>query len=400
MLLEITLAFILGILAGTFTGLFPGIHINLIAAILITLAPSLSFLPIIALVIFIVSMSITHTFTDFIPSTFLGAPEEDTFLSVLPAHQLLLKGQGYKAVVLMLYGSLVALPLILIFGLIFILFLPYFYDLIKEIIPFILIFISLFLIFSEKEIITPLIIFILAGFLGLLTFNLPVKEPLLPLLTGLFGVSSLIISIKNKISLPKQKITPLKKIKIKRKEFIKSTFSAAFAAPLCSFLPGIGSGHAATIASTLFRQKDKEFLFLIGSINTIVMGLSFVTAYSIEKTRTGSAAAIKELLNVISFSNLVMIIATILISGIISFFLAIYLSKVFAKNISKFKYSKLSLAVIFILILMTLALSHLFGLLVLVAATSLGIFAILSNVRRINLMGSLLVPSIVFYLVN
>lgn len=400
MIIEFLPALFLGILAGTLTGLSPGIHINLIAALLLSSLASLSSLPIMALVVFITAMSITHTFIDFIPSTFFGAPEEDNFLSVLPAHQLLKKGHGHQAVVLTLYGSLIAIPIILLFAPIFILFLPYFFNLIKTIIPFILIFISFFLIFSEKEIITSLIVFLLAGFIGLAAFKLPVKEPLLPLLTGLFGASSLIISIKSKLSVPKQKILPLKKIKLRKSSFIKSTLAAAFAAPLCSFLPGIGSGHAATIGSTLFKQSRKEFLFLVGSINTIVMGLSFVTAYSIEKTRTGSAAAIKELLTTISLSSLAIMLLTIILSGIISFFLGIALSKFFAKNISKFNYSKLSMAIISILLLLTIFLSNSYGLLVLVSATSLGIFAISSNVRRINLMGSLLVPSIVFYLLN
>ena len=43
----------------------------------------------------IVAMSIAHTFLDFIPSTFLGAPECETALSVLPAQGMLLEGSGY-----------------------------------------------------------------------------------------------------------------------------------------------------------------------------------------------------------------------------------------------------------------------------------------------------------------
>ena len=117
-ILTLITALLLGVSAGTFTGLSPGIHINLVAAILLSLIPSSLFLqsiPVLALAIFIASMSITHTFIDFIPSIFLGAPDEDTFLSILPGHQLLQEGKGYEAAILTLYGSLTALIIINMF---------------------------------------------------------------------------------------------------------------------------------------------------------------------------------------------------------------------------------------------------------------------------------------------
>lgn len=63
MLLEMALFLILGLLAGTLTGLTPGIHINLISGLLLTL--SFVGLNPVYLVTFVVSMSITHTFFGF-----------------------------------------------------------------------------------------------------------------------------------------------------------------------------------------------------------------------------------------------------------------------------------------------------------------------------------------------
>ncbi|MBI2632211.1 tripartite tricarboxylate transporter permease, partial [Candidatus Pacearchaeota archaeon] len=223
MILALIAALLLGVLSGTLTGLAPGIHINLVAAILLSSLGSLTEIPIIALAIFIVSMSITHTFLDFIPSIFLGAPEEDTFLSILPGHEMFKEGHGFQATVITLYGSLAALPIIILFSPLFILFLPFFYETIKFLIPFILIFLSLYLIFREDNFILSLTVFILAGFLGLATFNLPLKEPLLPLLSGLFGISSLIISLKNHNEPKPQSLTPLKEIKLSKAEFKRAS---------------------------------------------------------------------------------------------------------------------------------------------------------------------------------
>jgi len=398
MLLEIILTFLAGILAGTFTGLSPGIHINLISAILLSSVFILEKLSPTSLIIFLVAMSITHTFLDFIPSILLGAPEEDSFLSVLPGHQLLKQGQGYQAIILTLYGSLVALLIIAFFIPIFIYLLPPIEEITKPAIPYILIFASLFLILREEEFLISLTVFTLAGLLGILTFNLPVKQPLLPLLTGLFGLSALIISIKNKTKIPPQIITPLKKIKLEKSKILKSIISTSLTAPFASFLPGFGSGQAALISSEITEQDSKQFLFTIGIINTAVMALSFITIFSIQKTRTGTAAAVLEILKSPTTSNLVAVIITIFASGILAFFLGIQISKLSVKYITKVNYSLLSVIIIFILILINIILSNPLGLIVLTTSTSIGIFCILSNSKRINLMGSLLLPTIVFYL--
>lgn len=402
MILALIAALLLGVLSGTITGLAPGIHINLISAILLgslTSIPFLDTLPKISLAVFIVSMAVTHSFLDFIPSIFLGAPDEDSFLSILPGHQLLKQGKGYEAVVLTLYGSLLSIPIILIFIPIFIFILPVVYRAIYSLIPFILIFASLYLVFREKEFLIPLSVFFLAGFLGLLTFNLPVKEPLLPLLTGLFGSSALIVSLKDPANkLQKQLTPPLKQITLPKKQILKSSLAASLSAPLCSFLPGIGSGHAAVIGSEIFEHDSRSFLFLVGAINLIVTSLNFVALYAINKTRSGAAVAVKSLLNTVTAQNLAVIITAIIFSALISFFLGIKIAKLSSRYIYKINYKLLSIITLIILLLVNIAFSNLLGILVLFSATSLGIFTILSNSRRINLMGALLIPTIIFYL--
>ena len=167
MVIEFIFAILLGLLAGTIAGLFPGIHINLVSTLILSslTLPLFTSIPVITIAIFIVAMSITQTFIDFIPSIYLGAPEEDSFLSVLPGHSLLLKGQGHKAFLLTAYGSLLSLIIVAIFIPIFIFFLPKFQTFISPLLPFVLIFASLYLIFGEDSFLTSLTIFILSGFL-------------------------------------------------------------------------------------------------------------------------------------------------------------------------------------------------------------------------------------------
>ena len=73
-------------------------------------------------------------------------------------------------------------------------------NLTKNIIPYILIAVSGILILMEKRKGLALLVFLLTGILGYSVLNLEnLKEPLLPLLTGLFGSSMLLMSIKTNL---------------------------------------------------------------------------------------------------------------------------------------------------------------------------------------------------------
>ncbi|HEB37210.1 MAG TPA: hypothetical protein ENI14_00905, partial [Thermoplasmatales archaeon] len=106
---------IIGFLIGLVASLVPGMHINNASLLILSiqtifwnLSESLGVEPLfIPLMISstIVSAYIASTFSNIIPATFLGAPEEDVALTLLPAHSLLLKGRGYEAIVLSAIGS-------------------------------------------------------------------------------------------------------------------------------------------------------------------------------------------------------------------------------------------------------------------------------------------------------
>lgn len=402
MIFLLILALFLGITIGTLTGLTPGIHINLIAAALLALSSSLLLIfPPLALVIFIISMTLTHVFIDFIPSIFLGAPDEDTVLAILPGHELLLNGNGYEAVLLSILGALIGIMLFLPFLPLFIYLLPIIYPYIQNIIPIILILVLIFMIYTEKQKFLSVLIIILAGFLGIASLNLNINDALLPLLTGLFGSSSLITSITKKQNLPYQKILPLKQIikKIKSSSITKSITSSLIASPLCSFLPTLGSSQASTIGSYIIGDLDeKEFLILIGIVNTLVMSLSFITLYSINKIRTGSAAAVSELIPKLSSIDLFYIIITIFLTSFIAFFLSVQIAKIFSKTITKINYSKLSIIILAFLSIIVFIFSGFTGILIYITSTSLGIFCIITGVRRTTLMACLIVPTILIYL--
>jgi len=394
MLIEIISFLILGILAGTFTGLIPGIHMNLIGALLISASVSfLFFLPPLYLVVFISSMAIAHTFVDFIPSVFLGCPDTDTELSILPGHELLKEGKGHAAVMLTAYGGMAAILLIMILTFPLIMVVRKVYPFAQAFMPYILMAVSAIMIFSEKKRFSSLLVYSLSGILGLIILNLEtLKEPLLPLLTGLFGASGLLLSIKTKTRIPEQTI------KQEKTSFKKPILGALVASPLCGFLPGLGSGQAAILGNTISKTDRKGFLVLLGATNTLVMAFSFISLYAILKTRTGAAAAIKSLIGNLSGEILILILISVLLSGIISFFLTKKLSVFFSKNINKINYTKLSIITLGILIAIVFLISGILGFLAFVISTFTGFYCISLGVRRTQMMGCLLLPTIVIYL--
>ena len=396
MLAGLMIALILGIFIGTITGLFPGIHINLVGAFLITLSSSvLVGISPVYFVVFIAALAITHTFIDFIPSIFLGCPDAETGLSVLPGHEMLREGRGYEATMRTAYGGLISsfLLVILAFPLAFVV--SKIYSEIQKVIPYILILVCITMVLTEKKKFNGLVVILLTGILGWCVLNIDLKEPLLPLLSGLFGSSMLLMSINQNTKIPPQKFK-FKKIALKK--FLRPLSGAVLASPLCGFLPGLGGGQAAVIGNQISRANEKDFLILIGAVNVLVMGLSFVSLYSISKTRTGAAVAINSLIGKMNSPTLVLILIVCLVSGVISFFLVKYLSINFLKLIEKINYRLLSFVIIGILSGIILLISHLIGLIIFIISTATGYYCIRLNVRKTQMMGCLLIPTIVLYL--
>jgi putative membrane protein len=396
MIIEIIIAIVIGIFVGIITGLFPGIHINLVGTFLVTLSSSILIgISTIYLVAFIASLAITHTFIDFIPSIFLGCPDTDTELSVLPGHEMLKQGKGHEAVMRTAYGGLSGVILLVILSLPLSFLLSRIYPAIQKIIPYILILVCIIMIFSEKNKFQAFLVLIITGILGALVLELNLKEPLLPLLSGLFGSSMLLLSIKQKTKIPPQDID-FKKIKFKK--MLRPLSGAIIASPLCGFLPGLGGGQAAVIGNQISKTNEKDFLILLGTVNVLVMGLSFVSLYSLSKTRTGAAVAVQSLLGQVNISILILIILVCLISGICSFFLAKKLSIFFIKYIEKINYNKLSKWTILFLSILILILSGIIGLLIFGISTAIGFYCIQINVKKTQMMGCLLIPTILLYL--
>lgn len=377
-----------GITAGIFTGLIPGIHINLISSLILTLIPTTNSPHLI--LTFIIALSITHTFLDSIPSIFFGAPNESMIHTALPGHKLFLEGKAYFATILTIIGSTLSIIfaialspiLIIIFKL---------SENIKFLTPYIIITIIIIIILNSKNKLKSTTTFIISGLLGLLILNLPIKNVLLPSFSGFFGVSGLILSLKEKQTKAIQKIQPIPKLK----EHIKPCFIATLIASIAALLPGLGSSHSAILTLLILKDQD-HFLSISGAINTANMAISAITYYTLQKARNGSIIAISNYFPQLATKELLLIFITILFTASVAIILSLKITSLLTKTINKINYQLTIKIIIAIIILITAIITKLPGILILILTTSFGIIVIENNIARNNMLGFLIIPTLTY----
>lgn len=397
-MLDLLISIGLGIIFGIFTGLIPGIHVNLISLILLSVSPILlDYASPLALCSFIISMATTHSFIDFIPSTFLGAPDPDTALNVLPAHRMLMEGRAFSAVLLTMIGSLGALLLSIALVPLMMFLVRIIYPLLKSRIGWILLILMLFMIFRDEKRWKNLFVFVLAGVLGLSVLSISwLKDPLFPMLSGLFGTSLLLVSLFGETSIPPQKIIP--HIDVKKMTVTKALLSSTFAGSLTAFFPGLGAAQGAVIAQQLNRDlEEKGFMILVGGINTVNFVLSLVTLYTIDKARNGAVIAVAELVPDVSLAALGIFAAAALLSGSLATIVGLRISRVFSRLMGRVNYKVMVKSVISFVVILVFWFSGPLGLLVLLVSTAVGILAGQLGVAKNHLMACLILPVILYF---
>ena len=418
-MIEFALAVIIGIGLGVISGLTPGIHTNTFALILVSSTPlflRLGFSPE-SISLIIVSNAIIHTFLDIIPSVFLGAPEADSALAILPMHEMLLEGKGVEAVRISASGSLTASLVSLSLIPPVFLFITSFSSVIERYTVFALILVVITLILTERGegvyhsgkyfrarfIMMGLAVFILSGMLGVFSFRysylsgsmLPLTPNILfPLLTGLFGAPMLLISYLNTPEIPDQRS---EEIKIPFKNFLRGSSSGIMAGFLVSLFPGVSNGIATVISRLSTPSGDnsgREFITSISGANTSNAIFSLLMLYALGKTRSGAGVFIRDLLYPIPEKLILLWIAGILISSLSGYYLTVTIGKRFARALNSMNYRKVSLSILLFLIILVFVFNGLFGLSIFMMSLAVGLIPVLTGVRRVNCMGVLLLPLI------
>jgi len=389
---------ILGTAIGILAGLTPGIHSNTFAALVVLYAAGFENAGVL-----IICSAIAYTIADIVPTTLLGVPNEETALAVFPSHEMVLEGRAFEAISLSALSSFLALifSLPLFFTAILI---GMHYDAVKAATPAILIFVSIFLIMSERadvfegrlaswrKRLYAFLVFTASGLIGFVAFGHsylaetnPAGSVLLPLLTGLFGAPVLMQSSGGQI--------PNQRIGIKLPD-INSTAKGALSGFMVSLFPGISSGIATVIAS-LGESRREGYIAAMSAANTSNALLCLYMLTAAGKTRSGVADALKKLAYIPSFQEIIVISV---ISGLIALAVTLVISFFIISKIKNLSLSLLSVTIFAFLILLVYYFTGIFGLALFFTAIPIGLSATLLQVKRINCMGCLIIPILFHYL--
>jgi putative membrane protein len=400
MLLEILLFSIFGVSVGAITGLIPGMHINTLIPLIMGM--TFLFASPYYLIVFIVSLTVTWIFISYIPSIFFGAPQEDTSLAVLPGHRLLLEGRGYEAIKLTIIGGLGSLVITLILLSVFSSTVSNFYDMLRPYIQYLIAIVVLFMIASEKrlrKILSAAFIILLSGFFGIITLSsnlVPSENIFFPVLTGMFGLSTIIISMKGKSKIPTQKEDS--NLHISKVNLLKSILLGSVAGTLVGFLPSIGVSQAATIVSYLGRiGETRSFLVSLSGIRISHEIVSLLSLYFIQTPRSGASIAIQKVLPELTFYDVLLMIGVVCFTSGIAVLITMFLGKRIPKLLAKLNYKYLSLSVIIFMLIMVFLMTGFYGLLIVFTSTSIGLLCANLGIKRSHCMGVLLIPSILFF---
>lgn len=428
-MLEVSLAILLlavfaGICIGTIAGLLPGVHVNNTSAILLGISPALlaAGAEPLYVAVAIVASTVTQSFLDIIPSVFLGAPDEATVLAVMPGHRMLLDGLGMEAVRLSAMGSGLAIVISLLLIYPMSVFFRSALPVMQANMALILLAISAFVVLSNyrgsryaatggqiRKVGWALLIFLAAGLLGLAAFKaehslsplitLGAPSVLLPLLSGLFGLPALLMSLNTQSSIPRQVRS---KITLPRTHILRSAAGGTIAGTLVSWFPAVSSGVATSIVGMFSRKddsSDRRYLVAVSGVNTANAVFSLVALYVILRPRSGAVAAAQEVLGgAIGYEAFILFLLAICIAGVFSYLLTVAAGSCAAGFFSALNYRWLSTGVIAFLAAMCLVITGIPGIAIFLVSAAIGLAAHLINVRKTCLMGVLLVPCIVYFL--
>lgn len=426
---------LLGLGTGAVTGLSPGLHVNNVAAVV--LATRASWLALVLgpfavddpaalgllLSCYLLATAVSHGVFDFVPSVFFGAPTEETALSILPGHRMLLDGEGARAVSLAARGCVLGSLLAVVFLLPLRWLLGEPVGLAAAFRPWTAVFllgILVALLVAEvrtgrrrrRRVLRAAWVQLLAGLLGLAVLEGPVglgpDSALFPLFSGLFGMPTLALSLWTKPGrIPPQSAGILRPLTLSE---AGQAMRGALAGAAVSWLPGLSGGAAATLAAVGGRKKlaPAAFMVILGAVSTSTAILSVAVLFMIGKARSGIAAAVRDLLGssggwadpLVPPASVLWLAVASVAAGALAAPLAAGVARVLAARWSRVDPRLLAGGTLAGLGLLIGVATGPLGLAVAGLSCVVGLVPVRIGVRRVHLMASLLVPVLATYLVG
>ncbi len=408
-----------GALVASVLALVPALHIYNVAGFIILATATLGeFAPPEMLAMFFLGLITSYSMLNTIPSIFLSAPDDSTVFVVLPGQKYLLQRRGYEAVVLTGIGGLGGIGVLALLTPVASSVLPALRTILQPHMHWILWTVIAFMLISEwpkgsdrapaglrrwwggwKSLTAGLITFLLSGLLGFILLYrslVPVTlayQNLLPAFVGLFAVPWIIQNVLSRIELPEQYIATT--VDATPWLFLRGTFAGALGGLFAAFFPVVTGGLGGFIAGHATAQRDDRLFIISQGASKVVYyvgGFLFFFVPGLHLTRGGMAWMLSSLWSSYTPQTYYLATAAVVLTGILSFFLLLLMTRVVIKLVSKVHYRWVSLGTLAVLLIIVVGMTGWGGLLICAVSTGIGFIPVLWGSRRMNCMGVLLLP--------
>lgn len=389
-IVSLLLALFSGIAAGV-VGVMPFLHAN---SLVNFFSSNPFFTSPLHAAVFFAALGAAHLVFASFPAVFFGLPSAGQAISVLPAHSLALRGRGFEALQAMLYAIFGALLLALALSPAFHFFSKAAYPFFAPfVLPALLAVVALFFV-SEKNFsnaVAGAAIFLLSGFFGFIVLSFSfVADPLLPLLTGLFGLPLLLLSFSSS-NPPKQELgNPLPTAS--KAHMVAGVLLGGAS----TFIPAVSPAVASSAAFlALGESSPLNFLALSTAVSASKAVFDVGSVFSIGKARSGVAAAVSQ--NISGFGEQWIVLLAVGVAGFAALALAFLSSRKAVALFSSLHGRKVSLLVLFAAIAGLHFSGGAVGVAIAVVACLLGLIPSLGGLRHAYLTGALILPTILHY---
>jgi len=408
-----------GALLASVLSLVPALHIYNVAGFVVLATATLDkSVPPELLAFFFLGMITSYAMLNTIPSIFLSAPDDSTVFVVLPGQKYLLQRRGHEAVVLTGIGGLGGIAVLALLTPVASSLFPALRAILQPHLHWILWTVIAYILISEwpkgsdrapagfrrwwdgwKSLTAGIITFLLSGLLGFILLYrslVPVTvayQNLLPAFAGLFAVPWILQNILSRVEVPEQHIA--RTVDSTPWLLLRGTLAGALGGLFAAFFPVVTGGIGGLIAGHATAQRDDR-LFIISQGASKVLyyvgSLLFFFVPGLHLTRGGMAWMLSSLWSCHTPQTYYLAVAAVVLTGILSFFLLLLMTRLAIKLVGKVNYRWISLGTLVVLLAVVVGLTGWGGLLICAVATGIGLIPVLWGSRRVNCMGVLLLP--------
>jgi putative membrane protein len=408
-----------GTVGASVLSLVPALHIYNVAGFIILATGMLGeFVPPELLAMFFLGLITGYAMLNTIPSIFLSAPDDSTVFVVLPGQKYFLQQRGYEAVVLTGLGGLGGIAVLALLTPVASTLFPAVRAILQPHLHWILWTVIAYMLISEwpkgsdrapagfrrwwdgwKSLTAGLITFLLSGLLGFVLLYrslVPVTiayQNLLPAFIGLFAVPWILQNILSRVELPEQYIS--KSVDATPWLVLRGTFAGALGGLFAAFFPVVTGGLGGFLAGHATAQRDDRLFIISQGTSKVVYyvgGFLLFFVPGLHLTRGGMAWMLSSLWSSYTPQTYYLAVAAVVLSGVLSFFLLLLMTRVAIKLVGKVHYRWVSLGTLAVLLAIVIGMTGWGGLLICAAATGIGLIPVLWGSRRMNCMGVLLLP--------